>query len=165
MISRKRWLPPVIVALAGAAIAISGLQGAAVAAPAAANGSVAIRNFVFVPGSVTVNVGDSVTWTNNDGAGHTVTTKAGAPEAFDSGTIGRTAFTRMFTVPGTYNYQCNIHGASMSGTVTVMAAAAPAPVAPPAPPEASPPAATRSEERRVGKECTSWCRSRWSPYH
>ena len=23
----------------------------------------------------------------------------------------------------------------------------------------------RSEERSVGKECTSWCRSRWSPYH
>ena len=23
----------------------------------------------------------------------------------------------------------------------------------------------RSEERRVGKECTSWCRSRWSPDH
>ena len=23
----------------------------------------------------------------------------------------------------------------------------------------------RPEERRVGKECTSWCRSRWSPYH
>ena len=23
----------------------------------------------------------------------------------------------------------------------------------------------RSEERRVGKECCSWCRSRWSPYH
>ena len=26
-------------------------------------------------------------------------------------------------------------------------------------------ALARSEERRVGKECTSWCRSRWSPYH
>ena len=25
--------------------------------------------------------------------------------------------------------------------------------------------ALRSEERRVGKECHSWCRSRWSPYH
>src|SRR3546814_4998538 len=24
---------------------------------------------------------------------------------------------------------------------------------------------TRSEERRVGKECVSPCRSRWSPYH
>src|SRR3546814_17742861 len=26
-------------------------------------------------------------------------------------------------------------------------------------------AAKRSEERRVGKECVSTCRSRWSPYH
>src|SRR3546814_4392125 len=26
------------------------------------------------------------------------------------------------------------------------------------------PAVTRSEERRVGKECVSTCRSRWSPY-
>src|SRR3546814_15000037 len=25
--------------------------------------------------------------------------------------------------------------------------------------------AYRSEERRVGKECVSTCRSRWSPYH
>src|SRR3546814_6196511 len=25
--------------------------------------------------------------------------------------------------------------------------------------------APRSEERRVGKECVSTCRSRWSPYH
>src|SRR3546814_19435853 len=30
-------------------------------------------------------------------------------------------------------------------------------------PEAFPGA--RSEERRVGKECVSTCRSRWSPYH
>src|SRR3546814_9718530 len=27
------------------------------------------------------------------------------------------------------------------------------------------PAARRSEERRVGKECVSTCRSRWWPYH
>ena len=26
-------------------------------------------------------------------------------------------------------------------------------------------AVSRSEERRVGKECVSTCRSRWSPYH
>src|SRR3546814_16677817 len=26
-------------------------------------------------------------------------------------------------------------------------------------------AALRSEERRIGKECVSPCRSRWSPYH
>src|SRR3546814_2581506 len=29
----------------------------------------------------------------------------------------------------------------------------------------SDPASDRSEERRVGKECVSTCRSRWSPYH
>src|SRR3546814_4053472 len=27
------------------------------------------------------------------------------------------------------------------------------------------PGRERSEERRVGKECVSMCRSRWSPYH
>src|SRR3546814_10925768 len=27
------------------------------------------------------------------------------------------------------------------------------------------PRSARSEERRVGKECVSTCRSRWSPYH
>src|SRR3546814_1859473 len=27
------------------------------------------------------------------------------------------------------------------------------------------PCSQRSEERRVGKECVSTCRSRWSPYH
>src|SRR3546814_7409070 len=32
--------------------------------------------------------------------------------------------------------------------------------------EAAPwPASTRSEERRVGTECVSTCRSRWSPHH
>src|SRR3546814_16584264 len=29
----------------------------------------------------------------------------------------------------------------------------------------APPQASRSEERRVGKECVSTCRSRWSPDH
>src|SRR3546814_1797310 len=29
----------------------------------------------------------------------------------------------------------------------------------------STPSGRRSEERRVGKECVSTCRSRWSPYH
>src|SRR3546814_5500611 len=32
-------------------------------------------------------------------------------------------------------------------------------------PPFAPDAGHRSEERRVGKECVSTCRSRWSPYH
>src|SRR3546814_20866280 len=35
----------------------------------------------------------------------------------------------------------------------------------PGAPSAPPRSARRSEERRVGKECVSTCRSRWSPYH
>src|SRR3546814_14250881 len=35
----------------------------------------------------------------------------------------------------------------------------------PLPPAARLPGSVRSEERRVGKECVSTCRSRWSPYH
>ena len=31
--------------------------------------------------------------------------------------------------------------------------------------KADPDCGTRSEERRVGKECIAVCRSRWSPYH
>src|SRR3546814_4918611 len=32
-------------------------------------------------------------------------------------------------------------------------------------PRKTDPGTRRSEERRVGKECVSTCRSRWSPYH
>src|SRR3546814_6322249 len=44
---------------------------------------------------------------------------------------------------------------------------APQPARTPAHAVSRPPPATkaRSEERRVGKECVSTCRSRWSPYH
>src|SRR3546814_18646185 len=35
----------------------------------------------------------------------------------------------------------------------------------PAPTVRPPSRIARSEERRVGKECVSTCRSRWSPYH
>src|SRR3546814_5666200 len=39
------------------------------------------------------------------------------------------------------------------------------PYPPPRVRPAMPVSLTRSEERRVGKECVSTCRSRWSPYH
>src|SRR3546814_13935093 len=35
----------------------------------------------------------------------------------------------------------------------------------PTAPELAPVAISRSEERRVGKECVSTCRASWSPYH
>jgi len=82
----------------------------------AASGTVRIAGFAFAPGSSSVKVGDSVKWTNQDGATHTVTADDGA---FDSGNLaGGKSFSFTFDEAGTYAYHCNIHQ-SMTGTVTV----------------------------------------------
>lgn len=73
--------------------------------------------------SVTINTGDTVTWTLADALPHTVTSLTG-PGSFASAQLsgsGQTfAFT--FTAAGTYTYQCNVHPGSMTGTVVVEAA-------------------------------------------
>ena len=74
----------------------------------------------------TVNVGDSVTWNWADALPHSVVSLSG-PGSFDSGVLtgaGQT-FSFEFTQAGTYTYQCSVHGPSMTGTVTVQAAASP----------------------------------------
>lgn len=92
-----------------------------VTCPTTSSESVAISNFAFSPGSVTITVNDIVKWTNNDATMHTVT--SGAPGAtdgkFDSGnlTAGSTVCIQ-FLVTGTFNYFCNIH-TFMTGAVIV----------------------------------------------
>jgi plastocyanin len=79
-------------------------------------GAVEIANFAFAPGSRSVKVGDSVKWTNQDGATHTVTADDGA---FDSGNLANgKSFSFTFDQAGTFAYHCNIHQ-SMTGKVTV----------------------------------------------
>jgi plastocyanin len=79
-------------------------------------GAVEIANFAFAPGSRSVKVGDSVKWTNQDGATHTVTADDGA---FDSGNLADgKSFSFTFDQAGTFAYHCNIHQ-SMTGKVTV----------------------------------------------
>ncbi len=86
-----------------------------------AHESVSIQNFAFSPSSITINVGDSVTWTNNDGASHTASSTSG-PESFDSGTLtGSATFNYTFNTAGTYDYRCDIH-TSMTASITVTAA-------------------------------------------
>lgn len=108
----------------------------------AASAGVSIQNFEFYPSSVTINPGESVTWTQKDvGTQHTVT-----GSGFDSGALSTNGtYTHMFNEPGTYSYHCSIHQ-SMQGTVTVKGSAppspqAPAPTAPPSPAPAPAPVA------------------------
>jgi plastocyanin len=82
----------------------------------AAKGAVRIADFAFTPDSRSAKVGDSVKWTNEDGATHTVTADDGA---FDSGNLAAgKAFSFTFDKAGTFAYHCNVHQ-SMKGTVTV----------------------------------------------
>lgn len=81
-----------------------------------------ISGFEFTS-NLTIEAGTSVTWTNRDGAPHTVTSGTpGRPSGdFDSGNIGNGGtYTRQFDEPGQYEYYCAIHP-SMTGTVTVTA--------------------------------------------
>jgi plastocyanin len=88
-----------------------------VASPAAVTGSaVSIANFSFQPAAITVAVGTTVTWTNNDSSAHTVTANDGS---FDSGRLAPGAtFSQTFATAGTFAYHCAIHS-SMKATVIV----------------------------------------------
>ncbi len=78
--------------------------------------SVAISNMAFSPRQISVKAGTKVTWKNNDGVAHTVTSNSGA---FDSGILNPGGvFSFVFTTPGTYSYHCIIHP-SMTATVVV----------------------------------------------
>jgi plastocyanin len=87
----------------------------------AGSSGVTIKNFAFSPGSVSVHVGDTITWTNQDDAPHTATAKDGS---FDTGIINKgKSGSHTFTSAGTIAYICSVHP-NMHGTVVVAAASA-----------------------------------------
>lgn len=85
-------------------------------APEGSSNNVEISDFAFSPGEITINVGDSITWTNKDSAPHTATS---TNNEFNSDNLGRgDTFVFTFNKPGTYAYHCSIHP-SMKGIVIV----------------------------------------------
>ena len=78
---------------------------------------VSISAFSFVPATLTVNVGDSVTWVNTDGVPHTST--AASNHLWGDLMTSSEAFTYTFDTPGTYVYFCEMHPA-MVGSITVV---------------------------------------------
>lgn len=81
---------------------------------AAAN-AIDVRDNSFSPSSTTVVPGTTVTWTWRGSQDHDV--------AFDDGTHSDRqragTYARTFPTAGTFAYHCNVHGASMSGSVVV----------------------------------------------
>lgn len=69
-----------------------------------------ISGFEFIPGTLSAEAGDTVTWTNEDGATHTVTCDLGSCP-YDSGNMGRDdTFTATLVGSGTQIYHCEFHG-------------------------------------------------------
>ena len=78
--------------------------------------AVSIKGFKFVPAEVNIKAGETVVWTNEDSAPHTVESSDGTLKS-DELSNGDT-YTHTFTNPGRYDYNCGIHK-SMHGSVTV----------------------------------------------
>jgi plastocyanin len=78
---------------------------------------VSMEGIQFDPAEVTVAVGDTVTWTNNDSVDHDVTA-----DSFSSGEAGGLAggdtFEHTFDEAGSFDYVCTVHP-GMEGTVVV----------------------------------------------
>ena len=93
-------------------------SGKAPRATAAADTRVTISDFQFAPASVTIDVGDTVTWTNEGPTPHSATAD---DRSFDTGIFeaGRSR-SHTFDEAGTFAYFCTPHP-NMRGTVTVRA--------------------------------------------
>lgn len=133
-------------ALALAILATSSVVLTATATAAAVSARIVepsadLTSWGYAPESLTVQVGDTVTWTNTGQAPHTVTADNGA---FDSGIINpNDSWTYTASTPGTFTYLCTLHP-TMRGTLVVLAAGAAAASPVPARPQtqtAAPPAA------------------------
>ena len=76
----------------------------------------------FSPFSLTINVGDTVKWTNSSGfhnVNGTILTFPSNPESFGNAVDQNWTFEYVFNTIGTYNYQCDAHAPMMSGKVIV----------------------------------------------
>jgi plastocyanin len=78
--------------------------------------TIEIKNFAFSPAELKINIGETVQWTNQDSATHTVTSDDGL---FNSGNLPNGAsYTYTFDTKGNYEYHCSIHP-SMAGKIIV----------------------------------------------
>jgi amicyanin len=90
------------------------------AAAKAADHTVKITGMKFATPKLTVKVGETVKWVNEDTAPHTVTTTSG-PAKLDSGTLQKgDSWSYTFTKAGTYEYYCAVHP-DMKASITVVA--------------------------------------------
>lgn len=87
---------------------------------AARNFEVRMKGNQFDQKDISVSVGDTVRWVNEDNGKHSVTTDTGSAISVDEVVVDGGTFTDRITFDkeGVLNYHCKFHG-TMKGTVTV----------------------------------------------
>jgi plastocyanin len=91
----------------------------AVSPSLAAESTIGVANFDFTPATETIAVGDTVTWSFNEG-NHSTTSLPGQPDRWDSNVRDAGAtFQKTFTKPGRYQYLCTPHEGFMRGVLVV----------------------------------------------
>ncbi len=115
--SKALWFATVAALLLGVGL-LAGCGGTTSSSSTTAGGvaQVIMTNRAYDPQEITVKVGDTVTWVNQDAPKHDVVADNGEFKSslFDKGQ----SFSFTFTAPGTYPYHCSIHP-GMTGTVIV----------------------------------------------
>jgi plastocyanin len=85
--------------------------------------TISVRDNLFSPASMTVAIGTTVTWVFQGNNQLTVTSgspaDANAGSLFDNGARSSGSVQFTFNQAGTFNYFCRIHGAAMTGSITV----------------------------------------------
>ena len=116
MRTRMLCLLAALVAAVAALTASANPQGAR-----AADVTVSLGDSFFSPSSITVHVGDTITWSNDGALPHTST----AADAWDSDILmAGEQFSYTFATAGTFSYLCAVHPTLMMGTVVVEQASA-----------------------------------------
>ncbi len=159
----RRWVAGLLASV-GVAVAIAGATagGERSTARAAANVTITARDFFFSPDAVTIQAGDTVTWTNEQGFHNVLLgdSRLNQP-GFPQDPSWNPPPQQTFAEPGSYTFVCEVHP-GMTGTVNVQggeptptptATPTPAPAVPPpggAAPDTTPPALSAVTVRPAG---------------
>ncbi len=134
MIVRRRYYPLIVLAgVAAAALPTTASSGASPVISAQDMSGVYGASYSWSPANVTVAQGGAVTFQYQPGAPpqgtsmHSVVFQSppstpscsGVPQTNGSGQPAPWSGTCTFSAPGTYNFVCGVHGAAMSGAITV----------------------------------------------
>ena len=95
--------------LVGAALALGGAAAFLASPTAAATFNVTIEDYYFAPQNQTVQVGDTVAWTNNGTQSHDVNFEAGFGSGLTASFAPNTTWSHTFTQVGVFKYHCLAH--------------------------------------------------------